>query len=173
MTQAAFNTNAKVIAFVGDDPHPGTVTKVHNGPEYAGIGPYYDVANDLGGTVASMPSHRVHLDLGAVRADLAEASGHIDNPDAQHNWPALKAIRTAENLLAEVERLRTGIGEAVQDLKADAWRHMSMAAEGKSDFWGIRSKANNAIAAAYEAAAKTVSRLVHAAEPPTAGDATS
>lgn len=48
-----------------------------------------------------------HLD--EIEADLAEASGVIDNPDAPYNWAALSAMRTAEKLLAEVRRLRAAL----------------------------------------------------------------
>lgn len=50
-------------------------------------------------------SPRVPLDLDAIRADLDVASAGIDGGDLPYHPRALKAMRAAEALLAEVERL--------------------------------------------------------------------
>jgi hypothetical protein len=52
----------------------------------------------------------------AIRDDLYHASGTIDNPDAQYNPAALTAMRSAEKLLDEVDRLHDRIAELEAEL---------------------------------------------------------
>lgn len=59
-----------------------------------------------------MVSDGGRLDLQQAKADLAEASNVIDGADAPYNWAALQAMRTAESLVAEVERLTQERDEA-------------------------------------------------------------
>jgi hypothetical protein len=48
----------------------------------------------------------VDFGLDEIRSDMEHASGYIDSPDAAYNPHAFKAMRSAEKMLAEVERLQ-------------------------------------------------------------------
>ncbi len=56
------------------------------------------------------------LDLDTIRDQLAYASNGIDGPDTLYNPHALQAMRAAEKLLVEVERLQAENAQLRADL---------------------------------------------------------
>lgn len=75
---------------------------------------------------APAPDPTPVFDVAQAEADLheASASGLVDGPDAVYNWAALKAMRTAEALLAEVKRLTApDLVQVPRAALAALWQH--------------------------------------------------
>lgn len=164
-TIPVLNVGARVVYHDGDGAaRPGKVIEAISDDVR---GPVYNIEFDTGAGRGNVPGRKVELDLDQVDADLHEssASGLVDGPDATYNWAALQAMRTAENLRAEVERLRAGIKSTAEDLEADALRHQYLAAGNSNDFWGIRSKVNTQLSAAYSVAASKLRKGAHVYPP--------